>query len=945
MALQLTPNPRAAGRLSISANQRARMSSVVSMDWDSITGKPDFITNLTDGTDGYLLQAHGPGVTPTFEGYTGNGTGAVERTWQAKISERVSVADFGAVGDGVTLDNVAINLAVDAIRDAGGGTLWLPYGTYLVASAIDVRAMSNLVIDGDPGTIIKATAAFDASDNILKSSIIMGLNFTGTAPPTGRLYKNITITENITVDGTLQNVANLPPGAIGNFGYNMCSIEIMDVDNVSIYAKSLGAYGNGPVISTHDPRVTAPTFTTYVINAAGSGYAVGDTFYSNDTGDQLSKARFRVDSVNGTGGITSITPIDRGIYLTFSGVNATTTAITGVGTGCEVQLGGTVTVTNAIKRPTMKCVIEDCVRGRLLSYQSGTEPDGIAGSGLQIGAGIDLDIDVTLINVGGPGVDFFNCKRGRIHVNTVSVNASALIGTVQARGSLHSDFGLSDMIITGNAPSVDIRGAMNSGISYFFNGGTATPGPQRCFFDFIVDGSIAPDTIGTPGFRMMGGSVAGVVGQAKDNFGRVYIKDANGVGAALYDCVQNDIDFNILNPGQIASNYIGLKFFSQIDQAGGGCTDNRFSIRCVDTRPLVSAIVTTDGTTRHFRNKFFPYNITVPTGAIFDLPSGTYQVYAERGFTTTATSAGTLTLDKNSDETQILTGSTTHTVVLPVAATLPLGKRFSFYNESSGAVTVQSSGLNTVLSLAGNTAGEVILNTNSGTGAAIWTLRYFGAAVFGGKRFVVQNSLTFSGTDGSSVAFGAGGTAAYTGGNLSQFAATTSAQLAGVISDETGSGALVFATSPTLVTPDLGTPASGVATNLTGLPISTGLADVAWTTYSPTVTVQTPGGTPPTIVTNSARYKTIGKTVVVSVDFTVSAAGTGAGQMFIPLPVNSAAFRYAGSAFEYAADLKSGAAFINGPSNATRAQASDSTGTSFCITGRSVVVEITYEIV
>jgi len=51
---------------------------------------------------------------------------------------------------------------------------------------------------------------------------------------------------------------------------------------------------------------------------------------------------------------------------------------------------------------------------------------------------------------------------------------------------------------------------------------------------------------------------------------------------------------------------------------------------------------------------------------------------------------------------------------------------------------------------------------------------------------------------------------------LDVFAATTSAELAGVVSDETGSGALVFATSPTLVTPALGTPASGVATNLTG---------------------------------------------------------------------------------------------------------------------------------
>ena len=56
--------------------------------------------------------------------------------------------------------------------------------------------------------------------------------------------------------------------------------------------------------------------------------------------------------------------------------------------------------------------------------------------------------------------------------------------------------------------------------------------------------------------------------------------------------------------------------------------------------------------------------------------------------------------------------------------------------------------------------------------------------------------------------------------NLSIFAATTSLQLKNIISDETGSGALVFATSPTFVTPALGTPASGVMTNVTGLPLA-----------------------------------------------------------------------------------------------------------------------------
>lgn len=67
---------------------------------------------------------------------------------------------------------------------------------------------------------------------------------------------------------------------------------------------------------------------------------------------------------------------------------------------------------------------------------------------------------------------------------------------------------------------------------------------------------------------------------------------------------------------------------------------------------------------------------------------------------------------------------------------------------------------------------------------------------------------------------GGGGGDALTTDPLSQFASTTSAQLRGVISDETGTGALVFATSPTLVTPALGTPASGTLTNCTGLPIA-----------------------------------------------------------------------------------------------------------------------------
>jgi len=92
-----------------------------------------------------------------------------------------------------------------------------------------------------------------------------------------------------------------------------------------------------------------------------------------------------------------------------------------------------------------------------------------------------------------------------------------------------------------------------------------------------------------------------------------------------------------------------------------------------------------------------------------------------------------------------------------------------------------------------------------------------------GKTLTASNTLTFTGTDGSSAAFGAGGTVAYRQDNLSVFASTTSDQLRGVISDDTGTGPLVFATSPTLVTPNLGTPSAAVLTNATALPLSTGV--------------------------------------------------------------------------------------------------------------------------
>jgi hypothetical protein len=94
------------------------------------------------------------------------------------------------------------------------------------------------------------------------------------------------------------------------------------------------------------------------------------------------------------------------------------------------------------------------------------------------------------------------------------------------------------------------------------------------------------------------------------------------------------------------------------------------------------------------------------------------------GYATTATAAGTTTLTVASPSWQFFTGTTTQTVVLPVTSTLTLGTAYRIVNDSTGVVTVQSSGANEVVALQAGTAAIVTCILISGTTAASWSIQY-----------------------------------------------------------------------------------------------------------------------------------------------------------------------------------------------------------------------------
>jgi hypothetical protein len=113
----------------------------------------DWITLISNGLNWVTTSSATLTSSQTF---TQSGTGAVTRSLTSKLSELVSVKDFGAVGDGIVNDTAAIQAAATA-ASARKASLFFPEGTYAIYNTISVGANCSGLLGSGHGTILVAT--------------------------------------------------------------------------------------------------------------------------------------------------------------------------------------------------------------------------------------------------------------------------------------------------------------------------------------------------------------------------------------------------------------------------------------------------------------------------------------------------------------------------------------------------------------------------------------------------------------------------------------------------------------------------------------------------------------------------------------------------------------------------------------------------------------------
>lgn len=169
------------------------------------------------------------------------------------INTEYNVKDYGAIGDAATNDTSAVQDAVDALQDAGGGVLYVPAGTYSVSALTVDPAKASIVIQGAGrtvsviekrahGTLLDVSGSATGSATHMHGVHILDLQLNGNAM-TGALirayYADTMTCENVYLlnnDGSCVETAELWDSRFDN-----CVFDSLSTTQAAVWLRSSAA--------------------------------------------------------------------------------------------------------------------------------------------------------------------------------------------------------------------------------------------------------------------------------------------------------------------------------------------------------------------------------------------------------------------------------------------------------------------------------------------------------------------------------------------------------------------------------------------------------------------------------------------------------------------------------------------------------------------------------
>jgi type 1 glutamine amidotransferase len=152
-------------------------------------------------------------------------------TWALEAPKReVNVKEHGAIGDGQALDTDAIQKAIDACASAGGGTVVVPKGQFLVGT---VLLKDNVTLHVDEGAELRGTTDLSKYKNVDPFKDGLGADV-GYAMLAAVDAKNVGISGNGTIHGNGKAVAAAKGFKGEGWGFRPMLLRVVRCENVNV---------------------------------------------------------------------------------------------------------------------------------------------------------------------------------------------------------------------------------------------------------------------------------------------------------------------------------------------------------------------------------------------------------------------------------------------------------------------------------------------------------------------------------------------------------------------------------------------------------------------------------------------------------------------------------------------------------------------------------------